>query len=190
METIGNGVGWLLCINKLLEIDQYPQNDRYRNVLYQLSIAICGYLSKKRSLNSGKSTPNASDIVRKPFWMIYHCNQQLSSTLEIQISRKCLLSNSMEPRNASRIRCWEIRNSKIFWNFITKTVALRECKIWLELMQTSCQDRPLHIFGSQKTYVFLENALAPNSRQWVVSSFSNYHPFWYWFCCCALRFWT
>ena len=145
----------------------HPENDRYRNVLYQLSIAICGYLSKKRSLNSGKSTPNVSEIVRKPFWMIYHCNQQLSSTLEIQISRKCLLSNSMEPRNASRIRCWEIRNSKIFWNFITKTVALRECKIWLALVQTSCQDRPQHIFESQKTYVFLENALAPNSRQWA-----------------------
>ena len=77
METIGNGVGWLLCINKLLEIDHHPQNDRYRNVLYQPSIAICGYLSKKSPSNLEKSTLNASDIVRKLFWMINHCNPPL-----------------------------------------------------------------------------------------------------------------
>ena len=83
------GVGFYAPIS-FWKRGHHPENDRYRNVLYQLSIAVCGYLSKKRSLNSGKSTPNVSDIVRKPFWMIYHCNQQLSSTLEIQISQKCL----------------------------------------------------------------------------------------------------
>jgi len=77
METIGNGGGWLLCINKLLEIVHHAQNDRYRNVLYQASISIRGYLSKKRPSNFEKSSRNVSDIVRNLFWMINHCNPPL-----------------------------------------------------------------------------------------------------------------
>ena len=77
METIGNGGGWLLCTNKLQKIDHHPQNDRYRNVLYQPSIAISAYLSKKRPSNLEKSTLNVSGIVRKLFWMINHCKPPL-----------------------------------------------------------------------------------------------------------------
>ena len=77
METIGNGGGWLLCTNQLLKRDHHPENDECRNVLYQPSIAICGYLSKKRPSNIVKSSRNVSDTVRKLFWMINHCNPSL-----------------------------------------------------------------------------------------------------------------
>ena len=76
-ETIGNGGGWLLCTNQLLKRDHHPENDGCRNVLYQPSIAICGYLSKKRPSNIVKSSRNVSDTVRKLFWMINHCNPPL-----------------------------------------------------------------------------------------------------------------